>query len=70
MLDNGFETMFNVLLINASYARTYGLRKKSPERCAEEMAMLCKLGYREAILADDIFTSHSAWTGAMSLQLV
>jgi len=70
LLDNGFETMSNLLLINASYARTYGLRKKSPERCAEEMAIRCKWGYREAIPAADIFRSHSAWTGAMSLQLV
>ena len=36
-----------------------GYRKKSPERCAEEMHALYKLGYREAMLADDIFTSDN-----------
>ncbi len=39
----------------------YGYRKKSPERCAEEMLYLQKLGYREVILADDIFTSDNNW---------
>lgn len=38
-----------------------GYRKKSPERCAEEMFYLQKLGYREALLTDDIFTSDNAW---------
>lgn len=39
----------------------YGLRRKSPERCAEEMEALHRLGFREALLADDIFTSHNEW---------
>jgi len=38
-----------------------GYRKKSPERCAEEMKYLEGLGYREVILADDIFTSDNGW---------
>jgi anaerobic magnesium-protoporphyrin IX monomethyl ester cyclase len=38
-----------------------GYRKKSPERCAEELEYLVKLGYREFILADDIFTSDNNW---------
>ena len=38
-----------------------GYRKKSPERCAAEMEELKRLGFREAILADDIFTSDNAW---------
>lgn len=39
----------------------FGYRKKSPERCAEEMLALRKLGYGEALLADDIFTSDNRW---------
>ena len=42
-----------------------GYRKKSPERCADEMEALYKLGYREAILADDIFTSDHDWAVAV-----
>lgn len=38
-----------------------GYRKKSPERCAEEMLLLQSLGYREAVLTDDIFTSDNEW---------
>lgn len=38
-----------------------GYRKKSPERCAEEVKHLNTLGYREFILADDIFTSDQKW---------
>ena len=38
-----------------------GYRKKSAERCAEEMLYLQKLGYREALLTDDIFTSDNEW---------
>ena len=38
-----------------------GYRKKSPERCGEEMAVLERLGYREALLTDDIFTSDNNW---------
>ncbi len=38
-----------------------GYRKKSPERCADEMELLQKLGYQEVLLADDIFTSDNKW---------
>ncbi|MFN2427617.1 MAG: radical SAM protein [Candidatus Binatia bacterium] len=38
-----------------------GYRKKSPARCAEEVRHLHSLGWREFMLADDIFTSDSAW---------
>lgn len=38
-----------------------GYRKKSPERCAEEVKQMARLGYREFWLADDIFTSDQAW---------
>lgn len=38
-----------------------GYRKKSPERCADELEYLEKLGYREALLTDDIFTSNNDW---------
>ncbi len=38
-----------------------GYRKKSPERCAAEMKKLQELGFREAMVADDIFTSDQNW---------
>ena len=38
-----------------------GYRKKSPERCVEEIKHLKKLGYNEFMLADDIFTSDQKW---------
>lgn len=38
-----------------------GYRKKSPERCAEEVKRMYELGYREFMLADDIFTSDQKW---------
>jgi anaerobic magnesium-protoporphyrin IX monomethyl ester cyclase len=38
-----------------------GYRKKSPQRCAEEVRVMHKLGWREFMLADDIFTSHHGW---------
>lgn len=42
-----------------------GYRKKSPERCAEELVRLTRLGFREAILVDDIFTSDVDWAAAV-----
>lgn len=42
-----------------------GYRKKSPERCADEYEYLYKLGFREFMLADDIFTSDQAWAVAV-----
>ena len=44
----------------------YGYRKKSPERCAEEVRLLHKQGWREFMLADDIFTSDNNWAMAVS----
>ena len=38
-----------------------GYRKKSPERCAEEARAMARLGWREFMLADDIFTSDHDW---------
>lgn len=38
-----------------------GYRKKSPQRCAEEAKHLYELGFREFMLADDIFTSDQKW---------
>jgi len=38
-----------------------GYRKKSPERCAEEVKYMHSLGYREFFLSDDIFTSDQKW---------
>ncbi|MCQ8119786.1 B12-binding domain-containing radical SAM protein [Methylomonas rosea] len=38
-----------------------GYRKKSPERCAEEVAIMSRLGWKEFMLADDIFTSDHDW---------
>jgi anaerobic magnesium-protoporphyrin IX monomethyl ester cyclase len=38
-----------------------GYRKKSPERCAEEVKAMHRLGFREFMLADDIFTSDKEW---------
>ena len=38
-----------------------GYRKKTPERCAEEVKLMYSLGYREFSLADDIFTSDQKW---------
>ena len=38
-----------------------GYRKKSPERCAEEVKQMHSLGYREFWVTDDIFTSDQKW---------
>tara|TARA_Y100000310_G_scaffold343627_1_gene452164 strand:- start:3050 stop:4612 length:1563 start_codon:yes stop_codon:yes gene_type:complete len=38
-----------------------GYRKKSPERCAEEVKYMYSLGFREFWLTDDIFTSDQKW---------
>jgi anaerobic magnesium-protoporphyrin IX monomethyl ester cyclase len=42
-----------------------GYRKKSPERCAAEVKHMYELGYREFLLADDIFTSDNKWAIAV-----
>lgn len=38
-----------------------GYRKKSPERCAAELKKLASIGFREALIVDDIFTSDQEW---------
>lgn len=43
-----------------------GYRKKSPERCAEEVRVMARLGWREFMLADDIFTSDRDWATRVS----
>jgi anaerobic magnesium-protoporphyrin IX monomethyl ester cyclase len=40
-----------------------GYRKKSPERCAAEVREMYARGFREFMLADDIFTSDQKWAG-------
>ncbi|MCU1496456.1 MAG: Radical protein [Acidimicrobiales bacterium] len=47
-----------------------GYRKKSPERCAEELVRLGRLGFREAILTDDIFTSDGEWAAAVCEEII
>lgn len=47
-----------------------GYRKKSPQRCAEEMLYLQKLGFRETVLVDDIFTSDNAWASAVCEEFI
>lgn len=47
-----------------------GYRKKSPERCAEEVRLMHKFGYREFALADDIFTSDHAWAKQVSERII
>lgn len=47
-----------------------GYRKKSPERCAEEMLMLQRLGFREVVLSDDIFTSDNNWAIAVCEEFI
>lgn len=42
-----------------------GYRKKSPRRCAEEVKRMYELGFREFMLADDIFTSDQKWAKAV-----
>jgi anaerobic magnesium-protoporphyrin IX monomethyl ester cyclase len=43
-----------------------GYRKKSPERCAEEVKQMHRLGWREFMLADDIFTSDNTWASKVA----
>ena len=47
-----------------------GYRKKSPERCAEEVRLMHHYGYREFALADDIFTSDPAWAKKVSTAII
>ncbi len=47
-----------------------GYRKKSPGRCADEMQRLYALGFREAILVDDIFTSDNKWAASVCEEFI
>lgn len=47
-----------------------GYRKKSPERCADEVELLQKLGYRELVLVDDIFTSDNNWAAQVCEEVI
>src|SRR3990167_5509794 len=47
-----------------------GYRKKSPERCAEEVRLMRRFGYNEFALADDIFTSDPAWAKSVSQAII
>lgn len=47
-----------------------GYRKKSPKRCADEVELMLKLGIREFMLADDIFTSDAKWAQAVCEEIV
>lgn len=41
-------------------------RKKSPERCAEELAYAKSLGFNEMLTSDDIFTTDNDWAYKVS----
>lgn len=47
-----------------------GYRKKSPERCAEELVRIGRLGFREAVLVDDIFTTNNDWAAAVCEEII
>lgn len=47
-----------------------GYRKKSPKRCADEVRYLHDLGYREFMLADDIFTSDQKWAMTVCEEII
>jgi radical SAM superfamily enzyme YgiQ (UPF0313 family) len=47
-----------------------GYRKKSPERCADELALLARFGFREAALHDDIFTTDTDWAAAVCEEII
>ena len=47
-----------------------GYRKKSPERCADELERLASLGYREVVLHDDIFTTDTRWASAVCEEII
>ncbi|MBM3566442.1 MAG: radical SAM protein, partial [Alphaproteobacteria bacterium] len=47
-----------------------GYRKKSPERCAEEVKRMQALGFREFWLADDIFTSDQEWATEVAEKVI
>lgn len=48
----------------------FGYRKKSPKRCAKEIARLRDLGVREFMLTDDIFTTDKEWAKEVCRELI
>ncbi len=42
-----------------------GYRKKSPERCVAELERAVRLGFREVLLVDDIFTTDRDWAASV-----
>jgi radical SAM superfamily enzyme YgiQ (UPF0313 family) len=47
-----------------------GYRKKSPERCAREVELLYRHGWREFALTDDIFTSDVRWAKEVCRKII
>jgi radical SAM superfamily enzyme YgiQ (UPF0313 family) len=47
-----------------------GYRKKSPERCADELERLAAMGYREAVVHDDIFTTDTNWAKRVCEEII
>ena len=47
-----------------------GYRKKSPERCADELERLARLGFREVVIVDDIFTTDTRWASAVCEEII
>lgn len=47
-----------------------GYRKKSPERVADELEYAYRLGFREFVQADDIFTSDNHWAVAVCEEII
>lgn len=47
-----------------------GYRKKTPERVADELEYAYRLGFREFVQADDIFTSDNHWAVAVCEEII
>ncbi len=47
-----------------------GYRKKSPERCADELERLVRMGFREVIVHDDIFTTDTNWAKEVCEEII
>lgn len=70
MLEFSRGCVFKCDFCASKVAMSLGYRKKSPERCVEEVRMIKKLGFREFHLADDIFTSDQKWAGSVCDALI
>ncbi len=62
--------VFNCDFCGSKNTMGLGYRKKSPERCAEEVLVAESLGYREMVLVDDIFTSDNQWAAAVCEKII